>query len=221
MMQSYFKKRPHIFFSVLFHGLLLLSLIVFAVMKSCYKEEPIHVFEMTDVSEKTTIAQEIKPVKQSTPIKKMDYSEFLKENPKVAKKPTEVTKENKKTSNQNISKINLDSLPKFEVKSSETSQSQVNDILKRNALEEYGVYIYKTISANWVEPKLKSSRVLELTVSFTVRGDGELANVQITKSSGNSVFDASIMKVFYLIKRFNQTPTGASEVFSMAFKIDK
>lgn len=219
MMRDYFKTRPDLVVSILFHLLVFGGLLVFFFIKSCSKEKSVYVFEMVETVEESPVSPEVlsplKPKssipekKEMIPIKRMDYGQFLKENAKS--KPSSPV-----TPSQNVVKP----LPKFQLEPD--SQAIVKPSQPSNATvpESYKRYVYQQLNARWNKPSASLGNNLSVKVQFLVLADGRIQSAKVIKSSGNQIFDNSILSVFKTIAQFKPTPSGKKETFLMNFKLE-
>lgn len=222
MMRDYFKTRPDLVISIIFHLLVFFGLLVFFLVNSCSKEKQLYVFEMIDTSETTTtsVAPQFEPktkslpstpqTKEMTPIKRLDYEEFLKENakPKPKLKPSAKAKQNE-----------IKPLPKFQVQPDQPISTNPSQPIDVSVLQEYGQYVYKKISAQWNKPGVNAGKNLSVKVQFVVLSTGRIESVKIIQSSGSIAFDNSILTVFKTIAQFKPSPSGKKETFTMNFKL--
>jgi colicin import membrane protein len=220
MMRDYFKTRPDLVISIFFHLLVFFGLLVFFLVKSCTKEKPVYVFEMVDTSEATTpsVASQAESktksqpstpqTKEMTPIKRLDYEEFLKENAKPKLNPSAKAKQNE-----------IKPLPKFQVQPDQPISTNPSQPIDVSVLQEYVQYVYKKISAQWNKPGVNVGKNLSVKVRFVVLSTGRIESVKIVQSSGNIAFDNSILTVFKTIAQFKPSPSGKKETFTMNFKL--
>lgn len=219
-MRAYFKTRPDLVISIFFHLIVFLGILLFFLIKSCSKEESVYVFEMVDTSDqllvdskaesKPKLQSSILKKKETAPIKRMDYEQFLKENGKPKYNPQTAT-----ASTQNEVKL----LPKFEVQVDSQVEVKPNQSLQASVLQEYGRYVYKQISAQWDKPSANSGNNLSVKVQFALLPNGQIQSVKIVQSSGNLIFDQSVLNVFKNISKFKPTPSSQRETFIMNFRL--
>ena len=88
MMKEYFRKRPDLGLSIALHAFLFFALLFFVLLRSCSNKTPVHVFELTELSEApSTQSQQSAPQVQAQeqavplPAKRMQIDDFLKEHP--------------------------------------------------------------------------------------------------------------------------------------------
>jgi TonB family protein len=209
--------------SVVLHLAVFLLISLFFIIKSCAPKNEVHVFQLTEVPQdkrkstpkNTRIVEE----KQSTPVaqkeaqkikpslKKIDYESFIKENP-IKKSVTDQTPTKSK-------------LPNIKLKSLSEEPSNYSDSKAEQILDGYQKYLYRTINTKWVKPQSSNNHLgLYVTVEFTVLNNGSIQSVQVLDSSGNRLFDQSVLSVFKTIKRFNAPPDKQSRRFKMTFRVD-
>ena len=218
MMRAFFKTRPGLGISIVFHLIVFLALLLFFFIKSCTKEKTVYVFEMIETSEQSLVIsqEELKPKskpsitenKEIAPIKRMDYDQFLKENAKT--KPETLVP---KTQTQ------VKPLPKFQVQPTQQAEVKPSQALDASARQKYGQDVFRQISAQWNKPSAYSGKNLSVKVQFVVLSNGRIKSVKIVESSGNANFDQSILNVFKAIAQFKPTPNGQNETFVMNFKL--
>ena len=218
MMRAYFKTRPDLVISILFHLIIFLGLIVFFFVKSCTKEKSLYVFEMVEIKEESASIPQFKPKqkakstisqqKEMMPIKRLDYKQFLKENAKLKSQIKDKPIQNK-----------LKPLPKFQAQVDSQAFPSPMHSSDSSALQEYGRYVFSKISDPWNKPSVNSGKNLSVKVKFLVLSTGRIESVKIVQSSGNQNFDNSILKVFKTIAQFKPTPSGNKETFTMNFKL--
>ena len=223
MMKDYFRKRPDLGLSIALHAFLLLALLLFALLRSFSNKTPVHVFELTELSEApSTQIQKSAPQVQAQgqavplPAKRMQIDDFLKEHPRSPSRPQPQPMPEKTA--QNPIK-GFAALPKFRLEPTQNAQNQRLSDLERSALQDYGRSIYRRISAQWNQPKLDTEKDLSVEVAFTVLASGMISDVQLIKRSGSVSFDRSILSVFKQIDRFEPTPSQKKERFQMVFKL--
>ena len=218
MMRAFYKKRPDLGISIAFHLIVFFGLLLFFFIKSCTKEKTVYVFEMIETSEQSPVIPQEKskpkskpPItekKEIAPIKRMDYKQFLKENAK-AKPETSVPQ----------TQTQVKPLPKFQVRPNQQVEVKSRQALDTSALQKYGQYVFRQISAQWNKPSSNSGQNLSVKMQFVVLSNGRIQSVKIVESSGNANFDQSILSVFKAIAQFKPTPNGQNETFVMNFKL--
>jgi len=224
MMKDYFRKRPDLGLSIALHAFLFFALLFFVLLRSCSNKTPVHVFELTELSEApSTQSQQSAPQVQAQeqavplPAKRMQIDDFLKEHPRSPSRPQPQPMPEKTA--QNPIK-GFAALPKFRLEPTQNAQNQRLSDLERSALQDYGRSIYRRISAQWNQPKLDTEKDLSVEVAFTVLASGMISDVQLIKRSGSVSFDRSILSVFKQIDRFEPTPSQKKERFQMVFKLN-
>lgn len=223
MMRDYFKKRPDMGLSVALHAFFFFALIAFALLRSCTTEPPVYVFELTELSQTASTEKE-RPAPQvqsqnqpeSVPTQRMQIDDFLKEHPRSPNRP-KPEPDSKKSSQNRIEQF--DTLPKFRVESTQSSQNQQSSEMERSALQAYGLSIHRRINSQWTQPRFKTEEDFSVEVAFTVLANGMVSDVRLIKRSGSAIFDRSILSVFKEIGRFEPTPSQKKERFQMMFKL--
>lgn len=73
---------------------------------------------------------------------------------------------------------------------------------------EYENYMKKEISTKWLIPLDSSNK--SAVVSFVVSKTGELSNISILRSSNDTAFDESVLKIFSKIQKFKALPEATT-----------
>lgn len=230
MMKDYFRKRPDLGLSLALHAFLFFALLFFVLLRSCSNKTPVHVFELTELSEtlhtsRTPPAQTKRSVPQvqsqsqteSVPVKRMQLEDFLKKHPRNPNRPK--SQAEPKTSPQNRIE-QFDALPKFKNEVIQSEQNQQMTEMERSALQAYGLSIYQKIRSQWYQPNINAEKDLSVEVAFTVLANGMIADVQLIHPSNNTAFNHSILTVFKRLVRFQPTPSQKNEQFQMVFKLN-
>jgi TonB family protein len=218
MMRAYFEKRPDLLISILFHLLVFSGLLAFFFIKSCSKEKAVYVFEMVETIEESNVSPKVqsslkpKPSisrkQEMTAIKRMDYGQFLKENPKSKPSPSV-------TSTQKIVKP----FPKFQLEAEPQTEVKPSQSVDASILQSYVSYVYQILNSQWNKQSANLGKNLSVKVQFLVLADGRIQSAKVIKSSGNQIFDNSILSVFKTIAQFKPTPSGKKKTFVMNFKL--
>ncbi|MEC8333310.1 MAG: energy transducer TonB, partial [Verrucomicrobiota bacterium] len=90
-----------------------------------------------------------------------------------------------------------------------------------SALSQYNMRLRATIDAAWTKPEQIAGVNLSGVVTFYVSSYGRLSNPRLTKSSGNTAFDRSIISAITLANNAGPTPTGQGYKCSLTFLINE
>jgi|GEM_PF-773290 len=180
-----------------------------------------------------------KPLEKKTEAQvHVSYEEFLKnskEGERIKKTSSTVSKSNsKKTSglpSVKIDKSGLKNLGKMIVADGEGGGGGGSADSKgvgmrmggggnASALNSYMASLKARIDAGWDKPDDASGSGISAEVSFTVGKNGLITARRITKSSGSSTFDQSILNVFDRLG-YVGTPPGGAKNFSLTFSLDE
>ena len=82
----------------------------------------------------------------------------------------------------------------------------------------YGEALVARLNAAWIRPPSLSGRELRAVASFRVNRDGTLSNARIVRSSGNSLFDQSVLQVFRTVTRVDRPPAQAVRTYEIPFR---
>lgn len=158
-----------------------------------------------------------KEVEKPAPPKKISIDDFRKKNPakprrqppRARSKPVKIDKISPSTSN----------LDKFANQSRISVKGGTSSAMK-NALGAYAQYINALAKRNWVMPDSIIGMELSCTVMFNVSAVGTTSSVRIIKSSGNSDFDESAVRLFKGL-RLVPPPDGEPHNISLVFTTEK
>ena len=60
---------------------------------------------------------------------------------------------------------------------------------------------------------------MEAKVTFDITASGSILNPRISKSSGDRVFDESVLEAFRRVKSIGPTPNGKSDTWTVTFRM--
>jgi len=89
---------------------------------------------------------------------------------------------------------------------------------QQRAVLSYGDALSARLNAAWLRPPSLSGRNLSATVSFRVTRSGQLVDARIVRSSGQALFDRSILEVFRTIGRVDPPPAQAARPYQIVFR---
>jgi len=89
---------------------------------------------------------------------------------------------------------------------------------EQRAILSYGQALSARLDAAWIRPPSLSGQNLATSVSFRVTRSGELVDVRIVRSSGQSMFDDSVREVFRTVGRADPPPPQAARTYQIDFK---
>lgn len=152
-------------------------------------------------------APKLKP-KPEPAQKKMSYEQFVKEQgkPKPQKKKTKAPQPIDTQSITNELKVVLSS-------SKSTAAPLSNNDLA--AIQAYNRRLHTKIDAVWKKPA--TSGDLNATVQFSLSSEGNIYDVTIVKSSGNALFDASILDAFRAVGNAGPPPNKQGGTYQVRF----
>ena len=78
-------------------------------------------------------------------------------------------------------------------------------------IKVYGKLADQKIKENWRYPLLKNSNLIS-EVEITIGRDGNIISYKLTKSSGNQLFDNSVIKAILETKKLPPPPIGEKEI---------
>lgn len=153
-----------------------------------------------------------KPEPKPTP-EKVSYQDFASthELPKEQPKPTP-----KKTKPVKLPQIDTSRLAKELTKGVEAISLQLPEGRslsgsEKNELAEYGNALRAKLSKAWRKP---GGVIARAEVAISVTPDGKLS-ARIVKSSGNALFDQSVLDAVKRISPMHAPPSGKAEVFTL------
>lgn len=108
----------------------------------------------------------------------------------------------------------LKNQPSREASTQSMSQQDMDDLLR------YNQQLSARLSRAWGKPTGLSGVRLEVTVIFDVSRYGQITNVRLKPSSGNSAFDQSVLAAFTKVGNAGPTPTGQQHTFTKTFRMN-
>ncbi|MCH6256095.1 energy transducer TonB [Puniceicoccaceae bacterium K14] len=102
---------------------------------------------------------------------------------------------------------------------SSSSSSAVNKMSTgdQRSLEAYFNSLKKLIKDN-IETHSLGSRPLETEITFNLSANGSITNVSVSRSSGDSSYDAKVLAGVKRVRFFEPTPFGASHSLKIPFR---
>jgi colicin import membrane protein len=93
--------------------------------------------------------------------------------------------------------------------------------LTREEQSELNTYISFLLNAlkEAHEPPPGVSDLMEAKVTFDITASGAILNPRISKSSGDRVFDESVIEAFRRVKSIGPTPNGKSDTWTVTFRM--
>ncbi len=79
-------------------------------------------------------------------------------------------------------------------------------------VQRYAARVSELIKAEWVFPEALAQRQFSVEVTFRVKANGEVEGISILHSSGNSLFDASVVKAIKKASPLPPPPPGGEEI---------
>jgi len=89
---------------------------------------------------------------------------------------------------------------------------------EQRVLMTYGEALVARLNAAWIRPPSLAGRDLHADVSFRLGRDGTLSGARIVRSSGNALFDDSILQVFRTVRRVQRPPAQAVRTYEITFR---
>lgn len=90
---------------------------------------------------------------------------------------------------------------------------------EQDALMAYIGQVRAHLNAAWRKPARAGGSNLEAVIRFTIEGDGRIVGVSVLQSSGNDLFDNSVLLAFREAGRVAPTPDGASKSIRLTFRM--
>lgn len=140
--------------------------------------------------------------------KKMSYAQFIKEQgkPKPQKKKTSTVKPIDTRAIADELKVVL---------SSSTAKNAAPTDQDLAAIQAYNKRLRSRIDAVWKKPTTSSD--LGATVQFSLNSKGDIYGVKIVKSSGNELFDTSILEAFKAVGNAGLPPNKQGGTYQVRF----
>ena len=89
---------------------------------------------------------------------------------------------------------------------------------EQSALIRYGNRLNAQLNRSWIKPNL-SGKGITAQVQFDVSANGKISNIRFRPSSGNAVFDNSVIEAFKSLGSADPIPSGQMHTFTMRFKL--
>jgi TonB family protein len=86
-------------------------------------------------------------------------------------------------------------------------------------LADYSARLRSRIDAAWTKPAQLAGVNLVAEIVFDVSASGRITNVRLSRSSGNSAFDQSILAALRRATSAGPTPTGQAHQFTLPFRM--
>jgi len=159
------------------------------------------------------------PQPKPKPLPKQSYEDFVRENPVEAPRPqprpTQKPVVRPKIKTENIRR-NLASI--VVQRPGETAVPQMS-ATNQDQLAGYLASLRAKIDAAYRQPQGLGGQELVAIVEFTVTRTGQLTGVRIYQSSGNAIFDRSILDAFTRVGSAGTPPNGFSGVVRLPFEM--
>lgn len=233
--------------SVILHLIVLLGLFLATIVQAFKPKEKPHVFQMVEPPAELSQSQQATPQPQPPvelppvelpPVPQVDIpkptpkprpterptpkpateplmsaADFFKNNPKPDPRPQPVKPR------PQIAVPQID-VPKLLIPPSTPSNpSPQLSPQQMSALADYSARLRSRIDAAWTKPPQLAGVKLVAEVVFDVSASGRISNVRLSRSSGNSAFDQSILAAFLRATSAGPTPTGQEHQFFLPFRM--
>jgi TonB family protein len=230
--------------SVILHLVVLLGLFLATIVQTFKPKEKPHIFEVVEPPSEVRQAQqaappppmelppvELPPVPQvelpppppaPTPTPKptpppeetlIDFSDYQREHGKPTPRPQPA----QPRPNITVPQIEV---PKLVIpQRTPSNPSPQISPQQMSALADYSARLRSRIDAAWTKPAQLAGVNLVAEVIFDVSASGRMTNVRLSRSSGNSAFDQSILAAFRRATSAGPTPTGQAHQFSLPFRM--
>lgn len=152
------------------------------------------------------------------PVEKVSFDKFRQENPRQRKSTPAPAP---RPAPVNVPRIDTSSITRnLESMVPRETMQQVNQqsASDQQALNAYFERIKATVRGAWAKPEgLHDS--LRVTVSFSVSADGLITGARVTSSSGNGVFDQSVLAAFARAGSVGPSPDNRSYPLRLEFRM--
>ena len=216
--------------SVFLHLTVLLAFLLVVTVQYFMPKDEAHIFEVFDLPDGPNVSsqQEINPVVEEPtappltnvneptpePEPSVSYEDYLKKNPRPDPKPRVI----KKVATIKVPQISVSDIVMKPNLSSESKVKLTDQQI--SSLSQYNMRLRATIDAAWTKPEQIAGVNLSAVVTFYVSSYGRLSNPRLTKSSGYTAFDRSIISAITLANNAGPTPTGQGYECSLTFLIN-
>lgn len=159
-------------------------------------------------------------------LKKVSYKDFVKVNEKKFQKVAQTNQ--KPTKPTNAPKLDVDGITKElntlasrRTSSTGGAKSASGAAMSASVLGPYIAHIRESLDGVWEIPTKLVGVDSQTIVSFHVHKNGNVSQVKLLKSSGNSAFDASIVAAFRKLSQLSPPPGSDSYTFQLTFRMEK
>ena len=209
--------KQGLFISVLLHAALFLVILILGFVASFWnKPEELHIFSLVAVP---NMIVENESLVQAEPPQSMSYDSFVQEYgkpekqvlPKPVKKTVTMPKIEAGQFVKNLSRLLIDD--------SEQLPSENLSNADRQALSRYIAVLKNTLNRAWDKPEGLGGQPLEAKARFIVEPDGRITAPSLVLSSGNVIFDKSVLAAFAKVNGVGPTPGRAAYTLSLTFRM--
>ena len=213
--------------SVLLHVTVLLAFLLVVAVQYFMPKDEAHIFEVFDLPNEPNVSsqQEFNPVVEEPtapplsnvneptpePEPSVSYEDYLKKNPIPDPKPRVI----KKVATIKVPQISVSDIVMKPNLASESKLKLTDQQI--SAISQYNMRLRATIDAAWTKPEQIAGINLSAEVTFYVSSYGRLSNPHLTKSSGYTAFDRSIISAITRANNAGPTPTGQGYECSLTF----
>lgn len=179
--------------------------------------------------EKVSIAEKKEEVKPKKIVKKIVEKKIIKEEKKIQAKPKQVEKKVVKKSSIDIEKEYQKEMQKYLEKTSSVGSKTNNQnnksntqgsgggagILKSPEFFQYYGLLERHIRSGWNWHDLRQSYMA--IVSFKINPDGRISGIYLVESSGNNLYDQSVLRA---VKKASPVPIPPKNVYADFKKVE-
>jgi len=209
--------KQGLFISALLHAALFLAVLILGLVASFRnKPEELHIFSLVAAP---NLVMENETSLQPEPPQRMSYDTFVQEFGKPTRqklqepvrKPVTVPKLDTRQLVENLGRLLIDDPEQLSAESLSNAD--------RQALNRYIAVLKNALNRAWDKPEGLGGQPLEAIARFIVEPDGSITAPSLALSSGNVMFDKSVLSAFTKVRGVGPTPGRTTYRLSLTFRM--
>lgn len=177
-----------------------------------------------------TVTEKVAPPKNSAeastkpPVKKVTYDDFAKKKGLDKPQSKPAAQKSKTIDSQKVKSELADVLkPKGSSQGTVTGKGHKaiaqGPVIDSSVLARFNAELRSKIDAVWLKPHIDTAHECITIVEFSVAPNGLLSQVKIVKSSGQPLFDRSVLDAFARLKNAGKPPHKEGGVYRLSFAL--
>ena len=155
-------------------------------------------------------------IKKQAMLKKKAYSKALQEKKARESAQRQAEAEKAERAKKALQQLAAEQLQQMQTEAAAEQQAALTKV--QRLVSEYVAIIRQKVSSNWDYP-LDSTSKMKADVRLTLAPTGEIVNLVLTKSSGNTVFDQSVLRAIRAAAPFEFLNQLNIRIFEANFRI--